>query len=262
MSARPLSERLRDRIEREGPLRFDDFQQAALYDPDGGYYERPGRVGRSGDFVTGASWHPAFARCLVRIASRLAAEIAPPIDVVDVGAGEGELLGFSRGARPEELDLRLTGVEASAVRRAAAAARVPAARLRRLRRRPSGRARRSRRRLRAPRRSPGPRPSRPRRRLPLRSEGSEPDADGRFEWVGRRLPRRPGAPRGARLAGAPAGAGAASRGPARRGRPRAGDRLPAHRRDSSSSSTTARRPAPSTVRPARTGRSRRSWGTA
>jgi SAM-dependent MidA family methyltransferase len=128
VSGNSLSERLRDRTEREGPLRFDAFQEAALYDPDGGFYEKPGRIGRTGDFVTGASWHPAFARCLARIASRLASEIAPPIDVVDIGAGEGELLGFFSGARPEELDVRLTGVEVSAVRRAAAAARVPGAR--------------------------------------------------------------------------------------------------------------------------------------
>ena len=128
MSGNSLSERLRDRIEREGPLRFDAFQEAALYDPEGGYYEKPGRVGRTGDFVTGASWHPAFARCLVRIASRLAPEIAPPIDVVDIGAGEGELLGFFSSAWPGEADIRLTGVEASTVRRAGAAARVPVAR--------------------------------------------------------------------------------------------------------------------------------------
>jgi SAM-dependent MidA family methyltransferase len=44
---------------------------------------------------------------------------------VDVGAGEGELLGFLAAVSPPELDLRLTGVEASARRRAVAAARVP-----------------------------------------------------------------------------------------------------------------------------------------
>jgi SAM-dependent MidA family methyltransferase len=128
VSGNSLSERLRGRIEREGPLRFDAFQEAALYDPEGSYYERPGRVGRTGDFVTGASWHPALARCLVRIASRLASEISLPIDVVDIGAGEGELLGFFSDAWPEELAFRLTGVEASAARRAGAAAHVPGAR--------------------------------------------------------------------------------------------------------------------------------------
>ena len=128
MSDVPLPERLRRRIERDGPLRFDDFQQAALYERAGGYYEREGRVGREGDFVTGASWHPAFARCLARVASRLAPEIRPPLDFVDVGAGEGELLGFLSGARPDHLEVRLAGVEASEVRRAAALARVPDAR--------------------------------------------------------------------------------------------------------------------------------------
>jgi SAM-dependent MidA family methyltransferase len=129
VSRLPLGERLRSRIETEGPLRFDEFQRAALYDPVGGYYERPGRVGRSGDFVTGASWHPAFARCLARIARRLAGEIPAPFAVVDVGAGEGELLGFLAEERLEEIGAELYGVEASAVRRAAAAGRVPAATL-------------------------------------------------------------------------------------------------------------------------------------
>ena len=124
-----LGDRLRARIVRDGPIAFDEFQRSALYDPDGGYYERPGRVGRSGDFVTGASWHPAFARCLARICGRLASELAPPIDFVDVGAGEGELLAFLSREKPAALDLRLRGVEASAVRRDAAAARVSEAQL-------------------------------------------------------------------------------------------------------------------------------------
>lgn len=127
MTTATLAERLRDRIRSEGPLRFDAFQETALYDPDGGYYERPGRVGRTGDFVTGASWHPAFARCLARLVTRLAEEIHPPLSLVDVGAGEGELLGFLSGGRPPGIDVGLIGVEASSVRRAAAATRVPEA---------------------------------------------------------------------------------------------------------------------------------------
>jgi SAM-dependent MidA family methyltransferase len=128
VSPASLPERLRARIAREGPLGFDAFQQASLYDPDGGYYERPGRVGRGGDFVTGASWHPAFARCLARVASRLAEVLPRPVDVVDVGAGEGELLAHLHGERPGDLGVRLTGVEASGMRRSLAATRVPGAR--------------------------------------------------------------------------------------------------------------------------------------
>lgn len=134
-------------------MRFDVFQEAALYDPDGGYYERAGRVGREGDFVTGPSWHPAFGRTIARIARRLAAEDeekrreeissngeegAPPrpcassgvLDIVDVGAGEGELLTAADaalkawGARDS---FRLTGVERSAVRRERAQQACPGA---------------------------------------------------------------------------------------------------------------------------------------
>jgi SAM-dependent MidA family methyltransferase len=127
----PLAQRLAARIRREGPLRFDAFQEAALYDAEGGYYERTGRVGRAGDFVTGPSWHPAFGRTIARIARRLAAEGgsassggANVVDIVDVGAGEGELLAAADEAlRAWDVrdGFRLTGVERSAVRRAKAA---------------------------------------------------------------------------------------------------------------------------------------------
>jgi SAM-dependent MidA family methyltransferase len=126
-----LSVRLADRIRREGPLRFDLFQEAALYDADGGYYERTGRVGRSGDFVTAASWHPAFARCLARVAREVRAELGEPIDVVDVGAGEGELLESMSEALLRDNErgraYRFIGVERSATRRNRAHERLPSA---------------------------------------------------------------------------------------------------------------------------------------
>jgi SAM-dependent MidA family methyltransferase len=152
----PLAQRLAARIRAEGPLRFDVFQEAALYDPDGGYYERAGRIGRTGDFVTGPSWHPAFGITIARIARRLAEETeregteeeitskgeegaaarrgapgdAALVDLVDVGAGEGELLSAAdAGLRSWGLRdrFRLVGVERSAVRRRAAAAKCPGA---------------------------------------------------------------------------------------------------------------------------------------
>ena len=114
----PLAQRLAARIRAEGPLRFDAFQEAALYDPEDGYYERGGRVGRAGDFVTGPSWHPAFGRTIARIARRLGLP-----DLVDVGAGEGELLAAADSALQGwgiRDQFRLVGVERSAVRRAKA----------------------------------------------------------------------------------------------------------------------------------------------
>ena len=110
-----------------GPIRFDRFQELALYAVPGGYYERPGRVGRSGDFVTGPSWHPAFGRCLLRFLADLPGVDAGDASLLDVGAGEGELLAAVRDSAPP--GPRLLGVERSATRREAAASAVPAARL-------------------------------------------------------------------------------------------------------------------------------------
>jgi SAM-dependent MidA family methyltransferase len=142
--------RLAERIRREGPLRFDVFQEAALYDPDGGYYERPGRVGRAGDFVTGPSWHPAFGRTIARIARRVWEEekekipakegerrveslpraMRAPIDLVDIGAGEGDLLAAAHAALRSwgiREEFRLIGIERSAVRRESARRNCPSA---------------------------------------------------------------------------------------------------------------------------------------
>lgn len=145
----PLAQRLAARIRAEGPMRFDVFQEAALYDPEGGYYERAGRVGRDGDFVTGPSWHPAFGRTIARIARRLAEEgkeeketislkghVGAAVgrraatDVVDIGAGEGELLTAADAALSAwgvRDRFRLVGVERSAKRRAIAQTRCPGA---------------------------------------------------------------------------------------------------------------------------------------
>ena len=138
-----LAALLAERIRREGLLRFDVFQEAALYDPKGGYYEKPGRVGREGDFVTGPTWHPAFGRTMARIARRLWEEkisekggeslrgvMRAPIEVADVGAGEGELLAAAHAALQSwgiREEFRLIGVERSATRRRLAAERCPTA---------------------------------------------------------------------------------------------------------------------------------------
>jgi len=120
-----LSERLASRIRAGGPLRFDAFQETALYEPALGYYERAGRIGREGDFVTGSSWHPAFARSLARVARRVRDELGP-ITVADVGAGEGRLLSWMSEAMAGEAGIAFAGVERSARRRAIAERAAPA----------------------------------------------------------------------------------------------------------------------------------------
>ena len=93
--ATPLAARIAGRIRREGPIRFAAFMEAALYDPELGYY-RSGRptVGREGDFLTSPEVHPIFGYALGRLAAALWEALGQPASftVRDVGPGSGALL--------------------------------------------------------------------------------------------------------------------------------------------------------------------------
>jgi SAM-dependent MidA family methyltransferase len=123
-----LTDRLRDRIVREGPISFADFMAAALYDPEAGYYARGTAIGEPGDFVTSPHVSPAFAATLARVFAVDAETLPGPVDFVEVGAGEGRFLeDFAQALRvlapSVHARLRLTAVEASAAGRGAIAAR-------------------------------------------------------------------------------------------------------------------------------------------
>ena len=93
-----LAARLRERIEREGPISFREWMQAALYDEREGYYCRPDRVrqGRAGDYRTAPETSPLFAATFARYFSKLFAELffemgSPPAwTIFEAGAGGGE----------------------------------------------------------------------------------------------------------------------------------------------------------------------------
>ena len=95
---RSLAERLRDRVRREGPLSFADFMEAALYDPEAGYYSRGAPIGEGGDFVTSPSVSPAFAATLARKFAADFEGVPGSLDFVEVGAGEGRFLVDFRAA--------------------------------------------------------------------------------------------------------------------------------------------------------------------
>ena len=60
-----LAARLRERIAASGPISFSAFMQAALYDPDGGFYARGARLGaHGGAFTTAPIAAPFLARAL------------------------------------------------------------------------------------------------------------------------------------------------------------------------------------------------------
>jgi SAM-dependent MidA family methyltransferase len=93
-----LADRLRERIRREGPISFADFMEAALYDPEEGYYSRGARIGEPGDFVTSPSLSPHFAASIARVFAADAASLGGEVTFVDVGAGEGRFLADFRTA--------------------------------------------------------------------------------------------------------------------------------------------------------------------
>ena len=82
----PLATRLRERIRADGPLRFDAWVEACLYDPDGGFYARGARLGPGGAFSTAPTLHPAFAAAVAAEAAEAGAE-----RVLEAGPGDGSL---------------------------------------------------------------------------------------------------------------------------------------------------------------------------
>src|SRR6266536_1103055 len=93
-----LKDRLSERIEREGPISFHDWMQAALYDEREGYYCRRDRIrqGRAGDYRTAPETSPLFAATFARYFAKLFTELGSPPSwtILEAGAGSGE---FARG---------------------------------------------------------------------------------------------------------------------------------------------------------------------
>lgn len=100
-----LERQLIDRVEREGPITFRDFMQAALYDSEHGYYNTARvKIGPRGDYYTSGNVHAVFgailARAFVDLLASLdqssgASEDGPgaraPFVLVEMGAGTGQL---------------------------------------------------------------------------------------------------------------------------------------------------------------------------
>jgi SAM-dependent MidA family methyltransferase len=91
-----LRELIVRRIRDRGPLTTAEFMDLALYHSSLGYYARaPRRTGRAGDFFTSVDVGPQFgallATQLAEMHRLLAAADAPVFDLVEAGAGNGQL---------------------------------------------------------------------------------------------------------------------------------------------------------------------------
>ena len=114
-----LAERLALRISRDGPISFAEFMDAALYDPEAGYYARLAPIGERGDFSTAPSISPAFAAVIAREFRREAEAFEGAVDFVEAGAGDGQFLeDFAAALHAQSPSfaarVRLTAVETSA----------------------------------------------------------------------------------------------------------------------------------------------------
>lgn len=92
-----------------GSIPFERFMELALYHPVHGYYRRPGRIGRSGDFLTSPVIHPMFGWAVAAWCRDIWERLGKPaaFTIFEPGAGEGALaasiLDWAAGRDPEFL---------------------------------------------------------------------------------------------------------------------------------------------------------------
>lgn len=120
-----LTHLLRDRIAAGGPITFAEFMDAALYDPEHGYYTSS--TGAPDDYFTSVSAHPVFGAMLANHLDDLWHALGgpDPFHVIELGAGDGRLAGHIRAAAagfPWGATLDYTGVEVSPARRSSSSA--------------------------------------------------------------------------------------------------------------------------------------------
>lgn len=89
-----LPNRLRERVERAGPISFHDWMKAALYDEREGYYCRPDQIrqGRAGDYRTAPETSPLFGGAFANYFMKSYFDLGAPKQwtIVDVGGGAGD----------------------------------------------------------------------------------------------------------------------------------------------------------------------------
>ncbi len=129
--ANPLASKLAVEIELSGPIGFERFMAAALYDPEFGYYMGAGNPER--DYRTAVDTHPLFAAMFAKHLDGAWHEFGcpEPLRVLELGSGPGSMAAsVFRVARelPWGTSLDWTGVEIGPSRRRAAQLSCPRAR--------------------------------------------------------------------------------------------------------------------------------------
>jgi SAM-dependent MidA family methyltransferase len=103
-----------------GAISFEQYMSLALYG-EGGFYQKGGKAGRRGDFITSPEVGPLFAAVIARYLDNCWNELGCPsaFDVVEVGAGPGTLARGIFDAQPKCISaLKYVAVEISEAQRA------------------------------------------------------------------------------------------------------------------------------------------------
>ncbi|HSG05491.1 MAG TPA: SAM-dependent methyltransferase [Nitrospiria bacterium] len=89
-----LIKKIRDEIEKNGPVTFARFMESALYDPEFGYYTaHADRIGLGGDFYTSPDVSPLFGRLLAKQLLQMSGAFpnGEIFTILELGAGKGLL---------------------------------------------------------------------------------------------------------------------------------------------------------------------------
>ena len=104
-----------------GAIPFERFMWLALYHAEFGYYRRPGRIGKQGDFLTSPVIHPMFGWAVAGWCRHIwdALGRPTPFTIFEPGAGEGALassiLDWAEGRDPAFRDaIRYVAIEPNA----------------------------------------------------------------------------------------------------------------------------------------------------
>jgi NADH dehydrogenase [ubiquinone] 1 alpha subcomplex assembly factor 7 len=90
----PLAERIKERIQAQGPLSVSTFMRLCLHDPDFGYYQFQAAIGGAADFITAPEISQVFGELVgIWAAVTWRAMGAPPaFNLVELGPGRGTLM--------------------------------------------------------------------------------------------------------------------------------------------------------------------------
>lgn len=105
------AERVKKRIAARGAIPFAEVMAEALYGEEGYYRGEEPPIGPQGDFVTGSSLSPLFARATARLVRRLDEALGRPVDILEVGYGAGIHLRHLAAALGDDRQRRIVAVD-------------------------------------------------------------------------------------------------------------------------------------------------------